>query len=67
MDSNYYSISKGSLNHSLGYEYLNALSVGKHTITAIFKDGKAEATFNITSKENNNHNNTYPIPRTGIE
>ena len=48
-------------------EYLESLSVGKHTIKAIFDDGSATADFTIKEKENNNNNKSYYIPKTGVE
>lgn len=46
-----YILTKGSTIVTLTNEYLESLSVGKHTINAYFEDGKATATFTVKEKE----------------
>lgn len=41
---------KGSLILSLQPSYLETLSTGKHTVTAVFDDGSASATFTVEAK-----------------
>ncbi|MCR4632909.1 MAG: hypothetical protein K5648_02150 [Erysipelotrichaceae bacterium] len=51
--------------------FLNTLSVGDHTLTALFKDGlSAEAKFSVTEKESVPSGDTKPAyraPKTGVE
>ena len=51
VDTSNYTAREGSVIVSLKPAYLETLSVGKHTITAIFRDGNnPSATFTITAK-----------------
>jgi hypothetical protein len=49
---NAYSKASGSLIIDMKASYLETLSEGKHTLTAVFEDGSAETEFTITGEEN---------------
>ncbi len=62
----------GSVKIKLQPAYLDELSEGKHTLTAVFTDKKtADATFTITKKSSgggsSSSDTVYKIPRTGID
>ena len=50
VDPSSYAADPGSLNVSLRPDFLETLSVGEHTITAVFDDGRADAGFTIVKK-----------------
>ena len=46
-----YEVRKGSAIITLKPAYLETLSVGKHTLTAVFDDGESAASFNVAEKK----------------
>ncbi len=67
-----YTDSYGSVNINLKPAYLETLSEGEHTLTAIFTDNKtASAKFTITKESSgggsSSSDTVYKIPRTGID
>lgn len=48
LDSKHYSVKSGSTVVSLKSDYLEELSLGKHTITIHFEDGDAEGVFRVS-------------------
>ncbi len=75
-----YSAQSGSVKLTLSSTLLETLSVGEHTLTAVFDDGEAEAKFTVVAKSdgnnndnnnnnqnNNNQNNRINSPKTGDE
>lgn len=72
-DTNY-DKTAGSVIIDLKPSYLEALSVGNHTITAVFTDEMtATAKFSITEKkeeekkDSSSYTNTYKVPVNGVE
>ena len=67
-----YADSDGSVNINLKPAYLETLTEGEHTLTAIFTDNKtASAKFTITKESSgggsSSSDTVYKIPRTGID
>lgn len=56
-----YKAYEGSVVIEIYPKYLESLSVGEHTLTALFEDGKATCKFRIIGSS------PVPIPKTGIE
>lgn len=50
VDAANYTVKSGSTIITLKPEYLNTLSVGKHTLTVIYTDGEASGEFEILKK-----------------
>ena len=82
VDENNYTVEEGSVIITLKPEYLNTLSVGKHTMTAMFNDGETDTEFTIQPAEEanesdtdtsnkppkqNTNNNSVISPNTGAE
>lgn len=61
-----YTAVEGSVVINLKPSYLETLSVGKHTLTAIFEDGQSKSTFTIVEKSTP-QSRTYVTPKTGVE
>ena len=51
VDKKYYSAEKGSVIIKLEAEYLDTLTEGKHTLTALFIDGSGEAAFKVLKSD----------------
>lgn len=63
-----YTYKQGSVVINLSPKYLETLSLGEHTITAVFIDGSAAAKFKVLKKTTpDDKKSTYIIPKTGIE
>ena len=58
VDPSSYAADPGSLNVSLRPDFLETLSVGEHTITAVFDDGRADAGFTIVKKTSGSSSST---------
>ena len=58
VDPSSYAADPGSLNVSLRPDFLETLSVGEHTITAVFDDGRADAGFTIVKKSSGSSSST---------
>ena len=71
IDPSLYETSKGSIIIALKASYLETLSAGDHTITAVFDDGRSKAVrFTILDKrsaDSKEEKKTYVLPVTGIE
>lgn len=59
-----YTAEKGSLKIIFKDTYLNSLSLGEHTVKAVFNDGSASAVVKIKEKRGRD---IYIIPMTGID
>lgn len=59
IDATNYTVKSGSTIITLNSAYLNTLSVGKHTLTVVYSDGKASAEFEVLKKAESNIANTY--------
>lgn len=55
VDSKYYKVKSGSTIITFTTEYLNTLSVGKHTIKVSYTDGEATTSFTIKNIETDNN------------
>lgn len=76
-DRTNYTANQGSVKIELQSAYLDTLSEGKHTLTAVFADGKtADATFTITKKSSGGGDSDKDsssstvvnrLPKTGVE
>lgn len=69
VDASNYTYEKGSVLIHLKSSYLETLSVGDHSIVAVFADGQSKATrFTIRAKDKQEESRkTYILPLTGIE
>ena len=56
VDSKYYKVKSGSTIITFTSEFLNTLSVGKHTIKVSYTDGEATTSFTIKNIETENEN-----------
>ena len=65
VDKTNYIYEEGSVIVDLKASYMETLSIGKHTIKAIFNDGQAKANFEIRTTKPNPI--PYEIPKTGVE
>lgn len=52
VDASNYTVVSGSTIITLKDDYLNTLSVGKHTLTVLYTDGEASGTFEILANDN---------------
>lgn len=52
VDASNYTAVSGSTIITLKADYLNTLSVGKHTLTVLYTDGEASGTFEILANDN---------------
>lgn len=52
VDASNYTVVSGSTIITLKADYLNTLSVGKHTLTVLYTDGEASGTFEILANDN---------------
>lgn len=67
LDKAEYDARRGSVVISLKPAYVKTLSAGKHTLTAVFDDGEASATFTVTKKAdpvNPDDPKPKPMPQT---
>ena len=71
IDPSTYEARQGSVIIALKTSYLETLSAGDHTITAVFDDGRSKAIrFTVLDKKSDNkkeEKKTYNLPLTGIE
>ncbi|MDO5477280.1 MAG: hypothetical protein Q4F43_09255 [Eubacteriales bacterium] len=58
VDPSNYTAASGSLNVSLKPAFLETLSTGEHTITAVFDDGRANAKFTVVKKSSGSSSST---------
>ena len=66
VDKQYYTYKQGSLIITLHSDYLDTLSVGKHTLTALFKDGqKQDIPFTVSATDPTPTPTPRPVPKTG--
>lgn len=62
VDSSNYTAVEGSVIITLNKDYVDTLSVGAHTIKALFKDGESEATFTINGNSETPSDDVKPTP-----
>ena len=62
VDEKYYTVKEGSTIVTLKPEYLNTLTVGKHTLEIVWTDGTANTTFTVDAKPANTDTKS---PQTG--
>ncbi len=65
VDERNYTVKEGSTIVALKRDYLDTLSPGEHSLTFLYTDGDASATFNIQTEESGNNGNTGTGVNTG--
>ena len=65
VDERNYTVKEGSTIVALKRDYLDTLSPGEHSLTFLYTDGDASATFNIQTEESGNNGNAGTGVNTG--